>query len=89
VKTSLSVFWLMPLNTSGVAIRSSADPAKASTASPRLPGANNETDETAGLGRFGFHSVAATARTKQDSVLLAFVLVLRSFVEEINHLLDG
>src|SRR6185369_8134503 len=39
-------------------------PSKGINGEPALTGANNETDETAGLGRFGFHSVAANCENE-------------------------
>src|SRR6185369_8129317 len=52
--------WLIPVNTSGVAIGAICWPSKGISGEPAETGARSETDETVGFGRFGFQSVPAS-----------------------------
>src|ERR1051325_10516861 len=54
----------MPLNTSGVAIGVICCPISGNNGAPVETGASNETDETAGFGRFGFQSVPASCENE-------------------------
>src|ERR1051325_2176773 len=66
--------WLIPLNTSGVAIGVICCPIKGISGEPVETGASSETDETAGFGRFGFQSVLASwGKEKQGAGVCVFV----------------
>src|SRR6185369_2404970 len=55
-----SASWLIPLETSGVAIGVICWPDSGSNGELAATGANSDTEETAGFGKFGFQSVAAS-----------------------------
>jgi hypothetical protein len=77
----------MPLNTSGVAIGVICCPINGINGEPTETGASSETDDTAGFGRFGFQSVPASCENETTRGSFGLI-VFRSLVEEIDHLLD-
>src|SRR5437899_8090060 len=96
-----SVSWLMPPNTTGVAMGVICWPINATSGEPAATGAISGTPVTAGLGRVGFHSVAASCANETGRGSFDFCVSLPvpfskmssisliGVIQEIGHLENG